>query len=1077
MSRPFHVSAVFASTLLLALWGVERETATQSSNASYGITDLGTIGGDRTIARGMSSGGFPRVVGSGTTSTGEEHAFEGNARGISDLGTLGGARSEAFDTNGGRAVGRAQLPSGAFHAFLSDWPGLIDLGTLGGSESHATAINVPGVVVGASLMPGDASTRAFVYEDGTMTLLPATLGGRDVVANDINDADQVVGYAQRSGGLPHHAFLYANGATIDLGSLGGTSEASAINNDGIIAGRSQTATGAMHAFRHQHGVMQDLGTLGGASSEALDINSGGVIVGWAENGQGQRRAFVWRDNVMTDLNTLIRPGTGWVLEAATGIGNGAAAIVGYGRLNGHVRAFFLTPPLDLAIDLRRHFNQLDTNIPNPHETGKILTLGVTVSGQGPYSATGITISDTISGPVEYVDWSGGDCVQNGQRLTCNIGSLDFDRDFFARVRSTGPGVITHSASVTADQPDPSTANNSATESNTAVSLASLTINPTIVTGGQSPLARVTLTSRAHSGGATIKLTSSRPDSASVPSPWEVLSYYNDGTYREFYVTTKTVSAPVTVDISATYGLVTQTIPLTIMPQGSQWPYGNSARQIPGTIQAEDFDEGGEGAAYHDVSPGNDGNTYRSSDVDVQPTGDAGGGYNVGWTSAGEWLEYTTNVATTGTYTLEARVASPGAGGSFHIELDGTNKTGTMTVPDTGGWQTWTTVSKSIVLEAGLHILRVSVDGNGSSGAFGNLNYLRFVAASATPGPTPYGGTPRAIPGTIQAEDFDEGGEGVAYHDSGPNNAGGAYRPTGVDIAGASDIGGGYTVGWMTAGEWLNYTVSVAQSGTYSLAARVAANGTGGTFHVEFDGVNKTGSLTIPNTGGWQNWVDVTATVTLGAGTQSMRFVADQNGPAGVFGNLNQIKLSSVAASDVVLYSTDLTLHGAWFRTADTSAAAGQKALTPDTGWSTTSTPLANPADYVEATFDAPANTPYRLWVRLRGTGDTKFSESVWVQFSDALANGGSIYPIGSTSGLLVNLEPCYNCGISGWGWQNGAYWLEQPTTVTFATAGRHTMRIQVREDGAQIDQIVLSPSRYLASAPGPVRNDATIVGK
>jgi hypothetical protein len=77
----------------------------------------------------------------------------------------------------------------------------------------------------------------------------------------------------------------------------------------------------------------------------------------------------------------------------------------------------------------------------------------------------------------------------------------------------------------------------------------------------------------------------------------------------------------------------------------------------------------------------------------------------------------------------------------------------------------------------------------------------------------------------------------------------------------------------------------------------------------------------------------------------------------------------------------------------------------------------------------------------------------------------------------VNLEPCYNCGISGWGWQNGAYWLEQPTTVTFATAGRHTMRIQVREDGAQIDQIVLSPSRYLASAPGPVRNDATIVGK
>ena len=111
---------------------------------------------------------------------------------------------------------------------------------------------------------------------------------------------------------------------------------------------------------------------------------------------------------------------------------------------------------------------------------------------------------------------------------------------------------------------------------------------------------------------------------------------------------------------------------------------------------------------------------------------------------------------------------------------------------------------------------------------------------------------------------------------------------GVDIEATGDVGGGHNVGWMTAGEWLNYTVSVPQSGTYSLTARVASNGAGGNFHIEFDGVNKTGSMNIPDTGGWQNWVDLTATVTLTAGTQSMRFVADQNGPNGIFGNLNYL---------------------------------------------------------------------------------------------------------------------------------------------------------------------------------------------
>jgi len=101
---------------------------------------------------------------------------------------------------------------------------------------------------------------------------------------------------------------------------------------------------------------------------------------------------------------------------------------------------------------------------------------------------------------------------------------------------------------------------------------------------------------------------------------------------------------------------------------------------------------------------------------------------------------------------------------------------------------------------------------------------------------------------------------------------------------------------------------------------------------------------------------------------------------------------------------------------------------------------------------------------------------VWVQFSDAQANGSPIYPLNSTVGLLVNLATDSTAGsLNNWGWQNAAYWLSQATTVTFATSGTHTLRIQVREDGVQFDQIVLSPGTYVSSPPGPVSGDSTIV--
>jgi len=141
------------------------------------------------------------------------------------------------------------------------------------------------------------------------------------------------------------------------------------------------------------------------------------------------------------------------------------------------------------------------------------------------------------------------------------------------------------------------------------------------------------------------------------------------------------------------------------------------------------------------------------------------------------------------------------------------------------------------------------------------------------GQVPYLGSPYVLPAKIEAEDFDGGGEGVAYHDTSPGNTGGEYRTSeDVDIQTCEDTGGGYNLGWIIESEWLEYTVTVPAPGEYPIEVRVASASVGGTFRIEFNGVDKTGEVTVPITGGWQNWTTVSTTATLAAGTQVMRFI-------------------------------------------------------------------------------------------------------------------------------------------------------------------------------------------------------------
>jgi hypothetical protein len=334
----------------------------------------------------------------------------------------------------------------------------------------------------------------------------------------------------------------------------------------------------------------------------------------------------------------------------------------------------------------------------------------------------------------------------------------------------------------------------------------------------------------------------------------------------------------------------------IASAASLTPYGGAPEAVPGTVQAENFDEGAAGLAYADTTTANSGGKYRTTGVDIGAASDTGGTYYVGWTAKGEWLKYTVNSAP-GTYNVDFRVASGGSGGTFHLEVNGTDVTGPLVVPNTGGWQSWTTIRKpGVSLPGGVESWQLVMDSNGATGAVGNFNYIRV----ATPSGAPYGGTAQALPGTLQAEKFDEGGAGVAYVDTTATNSGAQYRSTGVDIQTTSDSGGGYNVGWTVAGEWLNYSASVSTAGSYDIEVRVASGGAGGRFHIEVDGVDKTGSLTVPNTGGWQTWTTIRkAGVSLGAGAQVVRLVMDANGATNAVGNFNWIRVLAPSALGIL----------------------------------------------------------------------------------------------------------------------------------------------------------------------------------
>lgn len=304
--------------------------------------------------------------------------------------------------------------------------------------------------------------------------------------------------------------------------------------------------------------------------------------------------------------------------------------------------------------------------------------------------------------------------------------------------------------------------------------------------------------------------------------------------------------------------------------------------------AANFDQGGQNVGYYDTTPGNLGGHYRlSEDVDIIASCDpnAVSPYVVNNFATGEWMKYTVNVATSGSYVFSLLASNSYSGTpAFHLEVDGVKVTGSVPVPSTGAWCTFKGVpTPAVTLSAGTHVVKVVSDQQ-----FFNLETITATAAPVTSTSAymstykgkPYSGTPIQVPSTFMAANFDLGGQGVAYNDTTSTNIGGQYRPNeGVDLIASCDATptASYVVNNYATGEWMNYTINAATAGNYAVQLRAANNYSSSVaFHVEVDGVKVTGPVLVPVSGAWCSFKLATSpSFPLTAGTHVLRIVSDQ----------------------------------------------------------------------------------------------------------------------------------------------------------------------------------------------------------
>ncbi|MCI1186751.1 beta-1,3-glucanase family protein [Hymenobacter sp. DH14] len=263
--------------------------------------------------------------------------------------------------------------------------------------------------------------------------------------------------------------------------------------------------------------------------------------------------------------------------------------------------------------------------------------------------------------------------------------------------------------------------------------------------------------------------------------------------------------------------------------------GATAQAIPGKIEGESFSA--------------------QSGTQTETTTDTGGGLNVDYFETNDWLDYSVNVATAGSYTVGFRVASANGGATLQLRNSGGGVLGSVNVGNTGGWQNWQTINATVTLPAGKQTLRVFA--SASTGC--NLNWLNFASATA------------AFSRQLEAE--------------------AANVNNGMTVETCSE--GGQDMGYIDPADYLVWNgINFPTTGTYLIEYRVASGASGGTISADLNaGSIQFGNTTIPGTGGWQNWTTVSKTVTINAGTYNFGIYAQTGGY-----NLNWVRITKQGAN-------------------------------------------------------------------------------------------------------------------------------------------------------------------------------------
>ncbi|GED21755.1 carbohydrate-binding protein [Halomonas halmophila] len=302
-----------------------------------------------------------------------------------------------------------------------------------------------------------------------------------------------------------------------------------------------------------------------------------------------------------------------------------------------------------------------------------------------------------------------------------------------------------------------------------------------------------------------------------------------------------------------------------------WAVGNDGLEL----EAKFYDNGGQGVAYNDTTPGHSGAAFRSSEaMDISNGTEA-----LGYIADGEWVEYTLNVETAGTYTLNFSTSAVAGGKSITaaFEQDGSFYTPAQVqdLPNTGSFTSFQTVGPlTFELEEGEQVMRLTFNGGQLDLASFSMDFVEPEDTQTAFNDTQTAWEVGSDGLNLEARFYDNGGQDVAYNDADAAHQGDGFRSDeAVDISTPSQ-----SLGFIADGEWVEYTINVAQDGVYDLdfltsmdSSNPGARSITASFAKGDTPYATASPVGVSSTGSWTNFTRTDTTqVALEAGEQVLR---------------------------------------------------------------------------------------------------------------------------------------------------------------------------------------------------------------